>query len=97
MCTTNTAYDLMDKAGFQRWIWQQTENDARKLERLRRNLRRAMREELTPRQQEILELYYFQDRSVTDIAQALHVNKSTVSRSVRRSCGRLQKFLQYSL
>ena len=53
--------------------------------------------ELTPRQREMLDLYIYHNMSVTDIADALGVNKSTVSRSLRRSFQRLERCLKYSL
>lgn len=97
MAMTNTGYDLLDKAGLELWLRSEAGDNSRRRERLLRNLRRAMTEELSPRQQEILELYYFRDLTVSEIARRLGVNKSTVSRSVRRSCRRLRRFLQYSL
>ena len=67
------------------------------MERLRRNLRLARQSELTDRQQEMLRLRYEENLSVSAIARQLHVNKSTVSRTVNRGQKRLRKYLQYSL
>ena len=44
-------------------------------------LRRVINEELTPRQRELIELYYRDEMSMTEIADMLGISKSTVSRS----------------
>ena len=74
------------------------ESDNReRLDRLRRNLRRALEKELTPRQRQVLELYYGQNLSVTRIGSLLGVAPSTVSRTLRRAKDKLHRYLQYSL
>ena len=65
--------------------------------RLRQNLRRARQQELTPRQQQVLTLYYDQGMNMTQIAQTLGVNCSTVSRTIRRAKQRLYRCLRYCL
>ncbi len=47
------------------------EDNSLQMERLRRNLRRAREQELTPRQRQMLELHYDQRLSVTEIAKEL--------------------------
>lgn len=93
----NTAYDIMDRAGLEHWLRETAGDNSQRRERLRRNLRRAMKRELTPRQQEIMALYFFENRSMSEIAALLAVNKSTVSRCLRRGQERLRHFLEYSL
>ena len=63
--------------------------------RLKRNLLRAIREELTPRQREVLTLYYAKSMSVNDIAALLEVYPSTVSRTLQRAEQRLFRCLRY--
>lgn len=94
---TNTGYDFADRAGLQAWLRAQSGDNSQRRQRLLRNLPRAVAAELTPRQREMLELYIYHNMSVTDIADALGVNKSTVSRSLRRSFQRLERCLKYSL
>ena len=81
--------------------WQEDEagssEQSEQMERLRRNLRLERQSELTDRQQEMLRLRYEENLSVSAIARQLHVNKSTVSRTVNRGQKRLRKYLQYSL
>ena len=78
---------LLDNAG---------DNDC-ELTRLKRNLRIARSDELTERQQQILRMNFEQNMSVTEIARALGVNKSTVSRTLLRAKGRLYRCLRYAL
>ena len=58
------------------WMQANAEDNSLQLERMKRNLRVAREKELTPRQQYMLELYYDQEMSVTEIAQELCVNVS---------------------
>lgn len=93
----STAYDIMDRAGLEHWLRETSGDNSQRRERLRRNLRRVMKQELTPRQQEILQLYFFENRTMAEISELLGVHKSTVSRTLQRARQRLQHFLQYSL
>ena len=79
------------------WLRENSEDNSLRLERLRRNLRRARELELTPCQRQVLELHYDQNMSVTQIARRLGVNPSTVSRNLRRAQERLRRYLQYTL
>lgn len=79
------------------WDRAEREDNGEQMERLRRNLRLALAQELTPRQREIVDLYFDQGLSVTRIAQQEGVHKSTVSRTLRRAMLRLKSYLQYSL
>jgi len=63
--------------------------------RLKRNLIKAIREELTPRQREVLTMYYARNMSVNDVAAALEVCPSTVSRTLKRAEQRLFRCLRY--
>ena len=78
------------------WMQANAEDNSLQLERMKRNLRVAREKELTPRQQYMLELYSDQEMSVTEIAQELCVNVSTVSRTLQRARNRLRRYLQYS-
>lgn len=80
-----------------RWLWDQGGDNAERLERLRRNLRRALETELTERQRRMLDLYYDQGRSMAWIARELAVNRSTVSRTIARARKKLYQSLKYSL
>ncbi len=62
---------------------------------LKRTLRQARSQLLTPRQQEMMRLYYDENQTMPQIAQQLGVNASTVSRTIARAKVRLQRHLQY--
>lgn len=63
--------------------------------RLRQNLIRCIREEITPRQREVLLMYYMQGLTQKQIAQTLGVDRSTVSRTIKRGEERLKRCLRY--
>ena len=71
------------------------EDNSLQMERLRRNLRRAREQELTPRQRQMLELHYDQRLSVTEIAKELGVNSSTVSRHIMKARDKLRHIASY--
>lgn len=58
-------------------------------------VQRVIREELTPLQRETLLAYYFQEQTIPQIAAERGVNKSTVSRTLRRAEEKLRKYLKY--
>lgn len=93
----NTAYDLLDLVSLQQWQQSTSEDNHQRMERLKRNLSIAVTEELTPRQQQLLHMFYYEGKNVTDIARELAVNKSTVSRTLHRARLRLRKSLRYAL
>ena len=93
----STVYDPMDRAGLEFWLHTQAGDNSERRRRLLRNLPKAVAAELTPRQREILTLYIDRGMTMSQIAQRLHINKSTVSRSLRRTFQRLRRCLEYSL
>ena len=80
-------------------LWQKgmAATNEESLARLRKNLTMAIQEELTPRQQEILQLHLSEGLSQARIAERLGVDKSTVSRTVARAKRNLARVLRYSL
>ena len=63
---------------------------------LRDKLALALREEVTPRQREIIALYYGEELNMREIAQRLGVDPSTVSRTLKRGEDRVRRCLRYS-
>lgn len=63
--------------------------------RLKHCLARALQADVTPRQREELLLYYGDGKCVQEIADLLGLNKSTVSRTLRRGERRLRRCLKY--
>ncbi len=60
-----------------------------------KRVQRVIQEELTPLQRQTLLAYYFQEQTVTEIAEARGVNKSTVCRTLRRAEEKLRRYLKY--
>ena len=79
------------------WIRQNAPDNSEQYERLKRNLRKAFKEDLTSRQRQIMEMYYFQELSIDAIANELRIDRSTVSRTLKRGRERLRRCLNYSL
>lgn len=62
-----------------------------------RNMRTAIKEELTDRQREMMLLYYSTPRrTMESIARELGLNRSSVSRTLARGRKRLLRVLKYS-
>lgn len=78
------------------WERANGEDNGEQMERLRRNLKKVRRQELTPRQEEMIHLYYDLGLNMPQVARQLGVTKSTVSRTLARGKKRLKRYLQYS-
>ena len=63
--------------------------------RLKRNLTYALRQDITPRQREYMMMYYGKNMSMEEIAREAGVNKSTVTRTLKRARQRLYRCLRY--
>ena len=79
------------------WLRENADDNQEQMERLLRNLRKARVQELTPRQQQMLAMRFEQNMSGAEIARELGLNRSTVSRTLRRAQERLRRCLQYAL
>ncbi|MCI8414489.1 MAG: sigma-70 family RNA polymerase sigma factor [Ruminiclostridium sp.] len=71
------------------------QDNGQEVDQLRRNLAMALREDVTPRQRQVLLLYYGQGMSMKEIAQELGIDRSTVSRTMGRGEERLRRCLRY--
>ena len=60
-----------------------------------KRVQRVIQEELTPLQREALIAYYFQEQTITQIAEERGVNKSTVCRTLHRAEEKLRRYLKY--
>ena len=60
-----------------------------------KRLRRVIEAELTPCQRQTLTAYYFRQMTIPQIAKEKGVNKSTVSRTLRRAEDRVRRCLRY--
>ena len=83
-----------DMAAYARQMSERNTN-APSLTRLKRNLIRALREAVTPRQRQMLSLYYNDELTMREIAALLGIDRSTVSRTIQRGEMRLERCLRY--
>ena len=60
-----------------------------------KRVQRVIREELTPLQRQTLIAYYFEERTIPQIAAERGVHKSTVSRTLHRAEQKLRRYLKY--
>lgn len=58
-------------------------------------IRRVIEQELTQKQREIILAYYFQDKSIPDIAAERGIHKSSVCRCLQRAEKRVRHCLKY--
>ena len=86
-----TAY-AADMAAYARMM---AEDNSGQLRQLRRNLVMALREDVTERQRQVLLLYYDRGLTMKEIARELGVDRSTVSRTMKRGEQRLRRCLRY--
>lgn len=96
----NTPYSIRNNEFYgdmAEWIRQNEEDNAADVRRVKRNLRMAMKEELTDRQQRIVYMRFVENKTVSAIARELGVDKSTISRTLTRAIARIRKVLKYSL
>ncbi len=54
----------------------------------------AVELDLTPRQRQLVTMYYFEERTLPQIAQELSLDTSTVCRTLQRARKRLQKSMR---
>lgn len=59
-------------------------------------VRKVVDEELTVRQRQMMEMYYYQRLSMPEIALELGVSPSSVSRTIMRGRGKIRKYLKYN-
>lgn len=83
----------MNAQAFRNWMKNdETDGDH---EILKRKMRLAIREELTPLQLMYMTEYYIDGRTMGQIAIRHNVNRSTVSRGIHRAHNRIRKVLKY--
>ncbi len=81
-----------DMAMYSRQI--QSDN-SQEISRLKRNLIRALREDVTSKQRQMLLMYYAEGKNMREIGEIMGVDRSTVSRTIQRGERRLQRCLRY--
>ena len=64
-------------------------------EEMVKRMRAVIWEELTELQRHTLVAYYFENRTLAEIAEQRCINKSTACRTLKRAEDKLRRFLQY--
>ncbi len=85
-------YGMVDMTAYSRLL---TGDNREQIGRLKRNLTRALRQDVTEKQREYMILYYGRGMTMEEIAARSGVNKSTVSRTLKRGRQRLYRCLRY--
>ena len=63
--------------------------------KLKRTMLKVIKNELTPRQKEIIMLYYFKDMDIVHIAGLLEITPQAVSSAMKRARLKIYRYLQY--
>ncbi len=71
-------------------------SNKQELLKLSDDLKKAILTDLTDRQAELVQMYYFDNLTIPEIARRLNLNKSTVSRGLKSARIRLRNVLKYS-
>lgn len=83
-----------DMARYARMISEENTNRA-ELDRVKVALWRALHEDVTEKQRQYLLLYYSEGLNMNEIGAQMGVDKSTVSRTIKRGEARLRRCLRY--
>lgn len=83
-----------DMAQYARMISEQNTN-AREMTELKLALWRALHEDVTEKQRDYLLLYYGEGLNMNEIGERMGVDKSTVSRTIKRGEDKLRRCLRY--
>ena len=88
----DNTFGLVDMAVYTQLM---ADDNRDQMNRLKRNLTHALRQDITAKQREYMMLYYGRGMSMEAIAKEMGVNKSTVSRTLKRGRQRLYRCLRY--
>ena len=91
----DTKFNYKNYNEYNNYLAMNGEDNKDTINRLLKNLSRAINEELTEKQRTAIEMYYMERRKMEDIAKILGVNVSTVSRNIMRGKKRLKRCLKY--
>ena len=77
------------------YLLSEENTNTQELDRVKLALWRALHEDISEKQRHYLLLYYGEGLNMSEIGQRLGVDKSTVSRTIKRGERRLQRCLRY--
>lgn len=81
--------------GLRSWLKQSAGSNEEALKRVQKHLPVAIQEELTPQQQRILQMYFYEGKNTREIGEELGLHPSTVSRTRTRAEQNLYRVLRY--
>ena len=87
---------LLDLAALQQWKDHDGDDNSESIRHVKNCLRVAMEELLTEKQKAYLLCYFFERKKMPEIAAEFGVNKSTVSRTIKKGRMRLKSALRFS-
>lgn len=70
-------------------------NESESADKIKRNLVKIIKNELTSRQSQIIMLYYFKEMNINEIAQMLDISPAAVSVTMKRARNKLFNILKY--
>ncbi len=88
----DNTFGMVDLAVYTRLM---ADDNKDSINRLKRNLTNALKHDVTAKQREYMTLYYGKQMTMEAIANQKGVNKSTVSRTLKRGRKRLYRCLRY--
>ena len=93
----NTRYrrGSLNAADMALYSQQISQDNSQEVSYLKKNLIRAIQQDVTPRQRQLLLLYYGQGMNTREIGELLGLHPSSVSRTIQRGEQRLQRCLRY--
>ena len=74
---------------------QMAADNSREVSRLKRNMIRCLREDVTEKQRQMILMYYAEGKNMREIGEQIGIDKSSVSRTIKRGERRLQRCLRY--
>ncbi len=83
-----------DMAAYSRLLSENNTN-TEEMDRMKLALWRALHEDITEKQRKYLLLYYGEGKNMVEIGAEFGVDKSTVSRTIKRGEARLRRCLRY--
>ncbi len=73
------------------------EESAERIRKLKKMMLNVINNELTPRQKQIIMLYYFKDIDIVRIGEMLDITPQAVSAAMKRARLKLFRYMQYYL
>lgn len=90
-------FKLEEFSSYRIYLTSLFDDNSEKINKLKTVLKSALQDELTERQILAIKLYYIDNLSQKDIAKKLQIDKSGVSRHIKKGKLTLQKFLKYNI